>query len=112
MATTVKRHDTWPAVRFKASDQDGLLPLEDADSLKFIIKSGSTVVVEGVATSLDPNTNDGFNGQYLWAEGDTDNVANLQIELEITWDANSDPPRIETIPNSGVREMNIEADLA
>ena len=112
MATTVKRHDTWPPLRFAARDENGLLPLEEADSLKLILKSGTTVLLEGDAEAIDPDVYDGFNGQYVWQAGDTNNVGGYQIELEITWDASTTPPRVETVPNSGAEDLNIEVDLA
>jgi hypothetical protein len=106
----IKQHDTWPPIRGAASDDDGLIDLTGADSLKLILKTGTTTI-EGTAYPIDP-PEEGFNWSYTWAAGETDIVGTYQGELEVTWDAGTSPPRVETIPNHGTVEVVIESDLA
>lgn len=109
MPTTVKQHDTWPPLRGKAEDEDGLVDLTVADSLKFLAKDG-VALIEGAAEPIDPPDADGFNWSYTWQAGDTDVVGEYDVELEVTWDAGTTPPQVETIPNEGNETLTIEAD--
>lgn len=107
---TIKQHDTWPPLRGKAEDEDGLLNLSDADIIKFIMVSGATVV-EGEVEVIDPPDDDGFNWKYVWASGDTAVIGTYEAELEITWDNASSPKKIQSVPNDGTLSVEIEEDL-
>lgn len=104
----IKQNDTWPPLRGAAADEDGLMDLSAADSLRFIMKSGQTLV-DGSATAIEPPDEDGFNWSYTWGTADTSVVGTYQAELEITWDAGP-PVKIETVPNEGTLEIEIEAE--
>lgn len=109
MASVWKQHDTWPPLRGKAEDDDGLMDLTAADSLKFLAKSG-TDLIEGAAEPIDPPDEDGFNWKYVWEETDLAKTGEYKVELEITWDALSSPPKVQTVPNSGTQTLTVEAD--
>lgn len=108
--TTFKRNDTWPPLRGKATDDDGYIPLADADSLKVLLKSGTTLI-EGVAVAIDPPDSDGMNFSYTWDDNDLDITGTYQVELEITWNSATSPPEVETVPNVGYATLIIVADL-
>lgn len=111
---TIKRNDTWPPIRGAASDQSGLLDLTTADSLKFLAKSGATLI-SGTAEALSPPEVDfdgkEYNWRYVWADGDTAIAGDYEVELEITWDSTTTPPQVETVPNSGKQTLTIESDV-
>lgn len=52
-----------------------------------------------------------YNWRCPWNEGDTSASGSFQVEMEITWDANATPPAIETVPNSGQKQIIVEPDL-
>jgi hypothetical protein len=98
----IKKGDTWPPQRGAATDDDGLLPLVEADEVLFFAsKSNPTNFIQGTATVIDPPDADGFNWQYEWQAGQTDVPGSYKCELQITWDAGSSPPKVETVPNDG-----------
>lgn len=106
----LKQHDTYPYLRGRAEDADGVIELKEADSIKVILKSGATVI-EGEVEVLEEDP-EGMTWQYKWAAGDTAIKGEYKVELEITWDEASSPPQIDTIPNSGYATVLIEEDLA
>lgn len=106
----LKRNDTYPYLRGKAEDSNGLLELDKADSLKIILKDGATII-EGVAEVLEEDS-EGMNWQYKWEAGDTALAGEYKVELEITWDGGASPPQIDTVPNNGYATVEIQEDLA
>lgn len=110
----LKQHDTYPFLRGQAKDSEGLMELSEADKLKVILKaqSGGTVI-EGVAEALNPlEDSENMNWQYKWATGDTAVAGLYNLELEVTWDEGSSPPKVQTIPNGSYAVVEIKADLA
>lgn len=105
MASTWKQHDTWPPLRGKASDENGLMDLSEATSLKFLAKSG-TKLIEGAAVAIQPPDSDGYNWKYVWAAEDLSVVGEYKAELEITWE----PGKVQTVPNKGTESLVVEAD--
>lgn len=111
-----KQHDTWPPIRGGASDEAGLLPLGDADSIRLILKAGNRIISNPVQV-IDPPEEDAnepgrfYNWQCLWGADDTSDSGSYQVEMEITWDANASPPAVETVPSSGQKQIIIEPDL-
>lgn len=105
----IKRHDTWPPLRGLAADEAGALDLASADSVKILMKSGSTLI-EGTVDVIDPPDSEGFNWSYTWGEDDTGTVGDYAVELEIHWDDGATPPKIETVPNDGTLTLQIQAD--
>ena len=103
--------DTWPPLVMTAKDAAGVaVDISAADSLRMIAKlsgGGPTDVIEGVATNLT----DGINGkaEYTWAADDLTAAASYVPELEVTWDALSTPPQIETFRDDAVTFL-VKAD--
>jgi len=110
---TIKQGDTWPPVRGRAATEaDGTVDLTAADSMKLIIKhQTSPTILEVVPVAIDPGTNDGFNWQYTWADGDTDELGTYDVELEVTWNSGTTPPEVQTFPNEGFVELAVVPDL-
>lgn len=106
--------DTWPPLGMTATDSAGVpVDLSSSDSLRMIAKqnSGADLIV-GVPVFTDPDrggTGDGTDGksEYFWAIDDLSIVAAYTPELEVTWDAGSSPPRIETFRQDA---FNVLAD--
>jgi len=109
---TLKTGDTWPVLRGTAGDAAGVYDLSTADQVQVFIRhsSGTPSIVADV-TPINPATNDGWNWEYPWQLTDTDVVGSYDIELKITWDSVSTPPKIQTVPNSGFLALAIEDDL-
>lgn len=110
---TMKAGDTWPPLRGSAGDDNiAAYDLTLADSLKLVIKhSSGTPLLEVTPVALDPTVNDGRNWEYQWQDGDTDVIGSYQVELEITWDALSTPPHVQTVPNGVFNSLDIVDDL-
>ena len=108
---TIKQHDTYPPLRGAAYDADGLLDLSGASSARVVIKGSGTAVLGGTVSILDPAVN-GYNWSYSWRSVDTAGTGTFSVELEITWDANSSPARVETLPADGFKTLEIKGDLA
>jgi hypothetical protein len=103
--STYTEGDTWPPQRFKAEDADGLVDLSTADEIEALIrgKKGS-VLISGTAVAIQPPDEDGYNGKYVWATGDLDEVADdYDVEIKVTWDKESSPKKIQTFPNKTPR---------
>jgi hypothetical protein len=110
--STIKAGDTWPPLRGRAADSDGLLPLIDADSIKIIIKkTGEAPIVEAPVEVIAPPDSDGFNWRYVWQDGDTDELGEFNVEIEITWDNATTPPQVQTIPNDSFQTLAVVDDL-
>lgn len=108
---TIPQHDTWPPLRGAASDDDGLMDLTLADSLKVLLKSGATLI-SGTAVAIAlPGDPDGMNWSYTWHANDTAITGTYNVELEITWDSGASPPKVETVPNEDPLQVEIRADL-
>jgi len=112
-----KQNDTWPPLRGSASDEDGLVDLTAADSLRVILKADATTI-SGTATVLEPpeaglvaGQPAMFNWEYVWDADDLDTVGVYQVELEVTWDSASTPPKVETFPNEGYESLTVVDDL-
>lgn len=100
---TVKAGDTYPPVQITLSDAGGSVDLTVADSVRFVMKSGATIV-EGPMTVTDATAG---IVEYTWTSGDTDIAAVYQAEVEVTWNVGE----IETFPNDGYKTVTILADL-
>lgn len=110
---TLKAGDTWPSLRGKAQDGNGVsLDLSGADLITVLIKhsSGSPLLTK-TATAIDPLTNDGYNWVVAWNETDTEIVGTYKVETEVEWDNATTPPKVQTFPNTGTNELVIEDDL-
>lgn len=97
--------DTWPPLGMVATNAAGApVDLSSAASFRMIAKQLLPVgvdIIDGPAVFMDPDrggTGDGTDGQmeYFWTASDLTIVASYTPELEVTWDALSTPPKIET----------------
>jgi len=59
----------------------------------------STPLITGTVTPFAAPDNDGFNWEFAWRAGDTDVIGDYDVELQITWDSTSTPPKVESVPN-------------
>jgi hypothetical protein len=99
----LKAGDSWPPLAATLSDGSGPVNLTTADSVRWIMKSGSTVVSGPCVVA------DAVNGRvaYAWDPGDTDTAGAYQGEFEVTWNVGE----VETFPNDGYVSVQIIADL-
>lgn len=97
--------DTWPPQRFRVRDDNGLVDLAEADDIEVLIRGkGDTVLISGKVKPIVPSDEEGFNAEYKWAEGDLDVAADdYDVEIKVTWDKESTPPKIQTFPNKNPR---------
>lgn len=100
---TVKTGDTHPPITATLTDSAGAVDLTTADSVRFVMKSGATVV-EGACTVTNAVAGE---VEYDWAAGDTDVAGTYEVEFEVTWNVGE----IETFPNDGYKEIELLADL-
>jgi hypothetical protein len=104
------QHDTWPPIRLALSDENGLMDLDTAGTIVFRGKqSGGTHLFGGTATLLLGDED--YNAQYTWTAQDLAVVGNYDCECEITWDAASSPPRVESIGSSSLPTVVVRAEL-
>lgn len=99
----IKKGETYPGVKGFAFDAKGPLPLDEDDEIEVRIKSAGHFI-QGQAEVIEPPEEDAsghlWNWRYLWAAGDTDNLANdYQMELWRYIDKAATPPRIQKLPN-------------
>lgn len=89
---SIKRNDTLPVIVEYLSSDVGPINLASAIQVKFHLKKGSTVKVNGVASVLDA-----VNGkvEYAWVPTDTDTAGEYKREWEITF-----PSGVMTVPNA------------
>lgn len=86
--------DTWPPITGTCKDANGTaVDLSTSDSLRFVAKSGSTVITGTAAFNTD-----GIDGKwkYTWAAADLTTAGSYVPEIEVTWDSASTPVKIET----------------
>ena len=127
MTKTIKRGDTVPIpLVARAEQEDGSMagaPLGDADEIEITFRlevdGGPDLVIEGSLSGgqieiVDPaaRTGDAQAGKlrFLPGVGDTDDVAaGWKVELKVTWDSRSVPPRVQHFPNE--RDDNPVLDI-
>lgn len=107
---TIKANDTHPDLVVTLSDESGAVDLTSATQVKLIMKStvvSPVVTVTGMMTK-DPDqvTNTG-RASYGWIAEDTATPDTYDAEFEVTWPSSE----VQTFPNSGYKEIVIEADL-
>lgn len=116
MPRTMKRGDTWPPITGTVRDADGPVPLGGADEVLLVLRSDDRRV-EAVVAVVDPDARrgepDAGKWSYTWQDGDTAYAGTYAVEIQVTWDAATTPPRIQTFPNSaGENEtLTIDNDL-
>ncbi len=129
MDFTIKTGDTRPEFAVVLKDQDGVMDISSAASVRLILKKqGTTVtgtctkltitaaIAAGLASSTDPDTGEAWTAlelattcvvRYPWIVADTGNAGEYQGEVEITYGANL----IETVPNDGYFSVEFIEDL-
>lgn len=126
---TIKTDDTRPEFAVVLKDQDGVMDISSAASVRLILKkTGTTVtgvctkltitaaIAAGLASDTDPDTGEEWTVEelattcvvrYPWIAADTSNAGTYQGEVEITYGAGL----IETVPNDGYFVVEFVADL-
>lgn len=103
------QHDTWPPIRLALSDENGLMDLTGAGTIIFRGKqSGGTHLFGGTAGTI---TDDDYNVQYTWTAQDLSVVGTYDCECEITWNAVSSPPKVESIGSQSLPQVVVRAEL-
>lgn len=115
-----KTGDTWPPIAMVAQKNGEPRDISTADEIRMIASMSGTVVFEGTMGgglvhfgTVDENgdvvAGDGTDGgvYYLLQENDLDVAMTPEIELEVTLDDASTPPKIETYPNNKNRNPKI-----
>jgi hypothetical protein len=104
-----KTGDTFPAISGTISDANGPVNIFAASSIRFIAKTGSTVIA-GAATKIDDNTVP-LRGKWSYSWGPSDLLAagTYTCELEVTWSTGV----IETFPSKDTNNptFTVSADL-
>jgi hypothetical protein len=106
----VKKNDTWPPLRGRAEDQNGdAIDLTAADETLIFMRHKTTpsTFIQGTVTPYVQPDSDGFNWEFVWRAGDTAVIGDYDTELQVTWDAGSTPPKVETIPNNRTNNPTI-----
>jgi hypothetical protein len=108
-----KTGDTWPPLTGTVSDDNGPVNIFVAQSVRIIMKTGTTSVT-GPVTVVDDGTLP-LRGKWSYkpALNDFSVVGDPQVEIEVTWNATSTPPEIETYPNDAALNptIHVTADL-
>lgn len=72
--------------------------------------AGATGAVSQVEPGLDVPANRGMV-RYPLAAGDGDVAGSgYRLEFEVTWDAGSSPPKVQTFPNASIRNPTLDID--
>src|SRR5215213_3776595 len=97
----IKKGDTWPPLQGRAEDQDGPLPVIEADEILIFLrhKVNVSTFIQGTVLAYAAPDDNGFNWEFQWRTGDTAVIGDYDCEIQITWDAVSSPPKVETVPN-------------
>lgn len=109
MAFTLKKNDTRPILQITLTEilTEGGAPqpinLTSADSVKFVMKNGTTTVTK---TATVTNAPQGII-TVTFVAADTAVAGDYDAEVEITWD----PNLIETVPNKEYFTVTIKDDL-
>lgn len=106
MAFEIKKNDRRPYYRVQLTANGTPVDLTGATAARFIMKSGSTVVVNKQAmTFVDRPTG---VVQYAWGATDTATSGDFNIEVEVDWGGSE----LQTFPSKGYFTATISDDLA
>jgi hypothetical protein len=103
MPFTIKRNDRRPRYRVNLTSDGVAVNLTTATGVKFLMKQGTTLKVDGAAVVVDPLTG---LVEYVWAAGDTDTAGEYNVEFEVDWGGEK-----QTFPSVGYFTCTIETDL-
>lgn len=111
--------DTWPPLTGTAKDANGTpVDLSTADSMRVISKGSkqSPTTIAGTAVFATSDvvpgaTGDGTDGNWMspWGAADLTDPDSYIPELEVTWDAASTPPKVETFRDDSITFL-VKAD--
>ncbi len=126
---SLKTDDTRPEFAVILRDQDGVMDLSSATSVRLVLKkTGTTVtgtctkltitaaIAAGLASATDPFTGQPWTApqlattcvvRYPWIAADTSSAGVYQGEVEVTWGAGL----IETVPNNTFFSVEFVGDL-
>lgn len=106
------QHDTWPPLRLALSDENGLLDLSTAGTIIFRGKlQGGTNLIGGTAGTVLEFPDGDYNAQYPWKATDLVTPGTYDCEVEITWDAGTTPPEVETVGSENLPVLVVKAEL-
>lgn len=107
--TTMKQHDTAPALDIVCFDPPsvehplGLLAdLTAATSIRILCKQDGALLIDRTVTGTDEGV-----VVLVWEDGDTDVVADIIGEVEVTWGNGT----IQTFPVGGYFTVKVKPDL-
>ena len=108
---TIKRGDTWPKITAtleQFNEETGkyeAIPLAGVEHVKINMKSADgSVLIEGTCTVTNAAKGE---VSYTWGLTDTAYASLYSVEFEINWTSTE----IQTVPNSGVRQILIEPEV-
>lgn len=104
-ALNIKRHDTRTAVKATLKSPNGAAVDLTGASVKFTMSKYGVVIA-----GRDADVLDAANGvvAFVFTREETSETGAMKAEFEVTYPDSS----VETFPNKGYIEINIEADLA
>lgn len=116
----IPQRQTYPAIRGSATDEQGLIPIETAETLTLILNGpGGTPIVLLPVTAIDPPEEFTVGGVTFLANweaplaGATTAVATEIIydaKLKIIWQATPDLLQ-QFVPQVGTKEIEVVANL-
>lgn len=103
----IKRGDTGPDLQRQLLDESGNPLNLSSATVRFNmqLKGGAVAISRAAATIVNASTG---IVKYSWQAGDTDTAGSYEGEFEITYPDSS----VETVPNYGMIEITITADIA
>jgi len=102
----IKQGDLLPIISATMTDNNGVVDLTNATSVKLILKKRrSGLAIEKTASIVSPATSGIV--RYVWVTNDTDTIGIYDAEWEVTFTGGS----LMTFPNGGCDVIEIYPDL-
>jgi hypothetical protein len=102
--------DTWPPLSGTVKDAGGnAVNISTATSIRMVAKSGATIITGATANDDDGSNPNRGRWHYNWAAADLSVAGDYIPEIEVTWDAVSSPPKIETF-RLDTEKFTVKAD--
>lgn len=106
MATfRIKRGDLLPELNGTCQDDNGIVDLTNAVSVRFLMGLPG-VTTNKVAAAAAFVSKPAGTVKYTWAGTDTDTVGDYDGEFEVTWPGS----KLETFPNRGFIRISVYQD--
>lgn len=106
----IKRGDRLPIFEATLRDADkASVDLTNADTVRLILKRGSTIYLDKAMTVDPAQDQDDHKGKvtYVWGDGDTNTKGQYNGEIEVTFTGG----KKQTFPTHGYMTVVIAADL-